>query len=186
MQKIWAQEELRDVKPPVDWPAHWTFVYVLIFILLMAFLAWLLYFFKRRRVIQKTKEIPQTAWDTAYERLSELKSRNLPSEGKFKEYYSILSDIVRRYMEERFSLRAPEMTTEEFLNHLKELDSLIVSQKTALKDFLNSCDLVKFAKYGPGLKECEESFTLAQRLVEETKIIEAKLEDQSLSKTPAA
>src|SRR5207245_506058 len=47
--------------------------------------------------------------------LERLRGRRLVEHGAFKEYYSALSDIVRRYLEDRFKLRAPEMTTEEFL-----------------------------------------------------------------------
>ncbi len=44
------------------------------------------------------------------------------------------------------------MTTEEFLYYLGIIGHLNETQKTALKEFLNSCDMVKFAKYAPTIK----------------------------------
>ena len=86
-----------------------------------------------------------------------------------KEIYIELSDIVRHYLENRFILRAPEMTTEEFLDKLKDTDMLSYDQKILLKDFLFHCDLVKFARYGPTEKEIDSSFKSAENLVDQTK-----------------
>ena len=104
------------------------------------------------------------SWVIADERLEELKNLNLPSSGKNKEYYTLLSDIVRRFIEARFSLRAPEMTTQEFLGYIssRHLNS---EHNELLQGFLNSCDMVKFAKYGPSLKETATSFDMAKKLI---------------------
>ena len=71
-------------------------------------------------------------------------------------------------MEERFNFRAPERTTEEFLNDLQRTDRLTRDQKDSLGQFLTNCDLVKFAKYEPGEKELRDLHASAVRLVEET------------------
>ena len=73
------------------------------------------------------------------------------------------------YIENRFKLRAPEMTTEEFLDSLKQTDALTAKHKELLAEFLNLCDIVKFAKFGPSITEIEESFNSARRFVEETR-----------------
>lgn len=80
-----------------------------------------------------------------------------------------VSDAVRWYLEERFDFRAPERTTEEFLVELQATPRLSSTQKTSLGVFLESCDLVKFAKFEPteaALRELHES---ACRLVDETR-----------------
>jgi len=94
----------------------------------------------------------------------------LPGKGEIKKYYYILSDILRKYIEDRFNIKAPEMTTPEFLVYLKDSKELSAQQKEILKDFLVHCDMVKFAKYGPSAKEIDESFDIVIKFVNETKI----------------
>ena len=80
----------------------------------------------------------------------------------------LVSDIVRVYLEERFSFRAPERTTEEFLHELKATNLLLPDQKQSLGDFLSICDMVKFARYEPGQPELETLHGSAVRLIDET------------------
>ena len=80
----------------------------------------------------------------------------------------MVSDTVRLYLEERFEFHAPERTTEEFLRELSATNLLTDAQKESLGGFLESCDLVKFAKYEPGENELRELHSSAVRLVEET------------------
>jgi hypothetical protein len=86
-----------------------------------------------------------------------------------KPFVIAVSDTARAYLEERFNFRAPERTTEEFLRELSGTDLLAKPQKESLGEFLQSCDLVKFAKYEPGEKELRELHGAALNLVEETK-----------------
>lgn len=85
-----------------------------------------------------------------------------------KPFCILVSDTVRWYLEERFDFRAPERTTEEFLRELSASNLLSADQKESLGRFLESCDLVKFAKYEPGEKELHELHSAAVKLVEET------------------
>ena len=92
-----------------------------------------------------------------------------------------VSDAVRVYLEERFQLRAPERTTEEFLRDLQKTSALSAMQKQSLGLFLEQCDLVKFARFEPPetmLRELQES---ALRLVHETQyeaqLVETPLKD---------
>ncbi len=171
---IWA-EELRDIKPPVELPWNYLFIYLIVAMLYLIAVFFLLkYFMKKRKARPKTELVRlQSPWEIAFDQLNELKKKDFLVREEFKEYYSCLSDIIRRYMEDRFSIKAPEMTTQEFLFYLRETQLLSGDQKTALKNFLNSCDMVKFAKYDPTISEAEESFGLAQKLIEETKGVDA-------------
>ena len=163
-------EDIRDVKPPVDFPSNYFLLFLILFLLLGAGLVFLAVLFIRRNRARKGKTSPPLPpWTVAYERLEKLKAAHLSEAGRIKEYYTILSDITRRYIEDRFNIRAPEMTTEEFLISLKTSGVLSLPQKEALKDFLQSCDMVKFAKHAPGYKEMDESFSSTRRLVDETK-----------------
>ena len=65
-------------------------------------------------------------------------------------------------------MRAPERTTEEFLDELQSSALLSYSQKQLLGDFLMRCDLVKFAKHEPALEQLRELYQSALKLVDET------------------
>lgn len=112
--------------------------------------------------------------EEAFKLLLKLRNENLPKKGLTKEYYFRLSLIVRRYLEKRFFLRAPEMTTEEFLKEAERSNLLKEEQKSLLKDFLEKSDLVKFAEYGPRPIEIVDSYNAAVKLVRETKQQEDK------------
>lgn len=165
-------QNIRDIKPPVLLPPNYFFLIVVGIVILVTALFFAFAFFlkKIKRHEQKQEVITRkSAYEIATEALESLRLKDLPGQGRIKEYYALLSDIVRRYLENRFSLRAPEMTTEEFLCTLGESNTLSGQHKNLLKDFLRNCDLVKFARYEPGFKECEDVFNSAKRLTEETK-----------------
>lgn len=166
----WAQD-IRDVKPPVDLPSSFT---AMLFILLIIFSAGLGYFFYRRyqrRKISMVSNAPaQTPWERAHARLDALLKSDLIARGQWEEYYLTLSDIIRRYFEERFDIRAPEMTSEEFLMSLRNFGGLPVESKILLEEFLVVCDMVKFAKHAPDAAAGEKNAALARRLIDETKI----------------
>jgi len=163
-------ESLRDIKAPVYFPANIVLILLVsLGIIAGAFFVWNRFFRKKKN---KTQELPvdiRKPWEIAYEQFDELAKSSLLEERQFKSYYSRLSDIVRQYFENQFGIKAPEMTTEEFLWSLENSNDLKSSQKSTLKKFLNSCDIVKFAKYVPEIKERQESFQLARDLIDETR-----------------
>lgn len=83
-------------------------------------------------------------------------------------FCSLVSDVLRAYMEERFELRAPERTTEEFMEELRSSTKLRGDHKSLLEDFLSRCDLVKFARFEPTLPEMQALLDSAMRFVDET------------------
>ena len=91
-----------------------------------------------------------------------------------KPFCILVSDTIRVYLEERFDFHAPERTTEEFLHELQGTDLLSAEQKEKLGEFLERCDLVKFAKYEPGEPELRDLHGSALRLVEETEPVEVQ------------
>jgi len=167
-------EELRDIKPPVDpRPNFFWLMVLLVAIILAAIIYFVWRFFVKLKKVAASPQVIRPSHEVAYERLDQLRQRNLPAHGQIKEYFSELSDIIRRYIEGRFHIDAPEMTTEEFLWSLRQSVELSNNHKSLLQDFLNCCDLVKFAKYGPSLEEIDNSFNSAKRFVDETKPIES-------------
>ena len=89
----------------------------------------------------------------------------------FKKRFEKLSGCLRQYIENRFQLRAPEQTTEEFLEQLKTSDALKLEHKQELQKFLEHCDLVKFARYQPSNEQINESLTMAEAFVDKTKSV---------------
>jgi hypothetical protein len=158
------------VKLPVDLPNLWWLLWVLL--ALIAVSAGV-YFFLRYKKSPQAALVPQVpqlpAWEKAYQALEALRRENLLDQGLFKEFFTRVADIARYYMEDRFSIHAPHMTTEEFLYYLGISGHLNETQKTALKEFLDSCDMVKFAKYNPTIKEAWANFDCAKKLIDETK-----------------
>ena len=163
--------DIKDVKAPVNLPDWGWLVWLLLAALLIPAGVYLFLRFKKpakEKVLPPVPSIP--AWERAYQDLEALRRENLLDQGLFKEFFTRVSDITRHYMENRFNIHAPHMTTEEFMYYLGISGHLNDTQKLALKDFLNSCDMVKFAKYAPTIKEATQNFDLAKRLVDDTRV----------------
>ena len=165
-----GSEEIRDVRPPVALPANPA--PLLVFLGLCVIFC--LIFFVYRQWMKTKKEPPpktvlKTPWEEACEQLEALAKSPLLAQGKMEEYYRRLSDIVRRYFEAQFNIRAPEMTTEEFLVSLQDSPVLTDMQRGVLREFLVCCDMVKFARHRPGIEEAHKNTQLARRLIDETK-----------------
>ena len=156
--------DLRDIKPPVEIPSGWAWLWwVLGGLIVLALLYWLWRVWRRRRALRPAiPVIPPHV--RARQRLEEA----LALLSRPREFCIVVSDTARQYLEERFDFRAPERTTEEFLYELKQTHLLTRDQKESLGLFLERCDLVKFAKYEPREPELRELHAAALRLVEET------------------
>ncbi len=162
--------DIKDVKPPLYLPDFWWILWFLLALILIAAGIYFLLRYKKSPHAPVVPQVPQVpAWEKAYQRLEALRGKNLLDKGLFKEFFTGVSDITRHYMEDRFDVHAPHMTTEEFLNYLGTSGILNTAQNTALREFLNSCDMVKFAKYAPTLTEAMKNFDCARELIDETK-----------------
>lgn len=178
-------DNIKDIKPPVYFPSNYLPFIIIVVLCVLAASVFLVNRLIRKKFLNKMTPVrKKTAYETACEALDALKAKDLIRSGKIKEYYIELSFIVRQYLENKFNIRAPEMTTEEFLEAAKRSDALSMSHKELLKTFLSHADMVKFAKYGPNTKETEESFLAVKRLIDETNIAEEV--SPVRSKTPEA
>ena len=79
-----------------------------------------LWLYFRRKKTKAAVRIFKPAHEIAYARLQSLIRQDLVKAGKVKEFYEAISDILRHYIEDRFELRAPERTTEEFLFEIRD------------------------------------------------------------------
>ena len=159
-----STNQLRDIKPPIYIASAWTWVWLGLGLLLLAAVAlWAWnYWDERRRNMKLTPPVP--AHVIARQKLEQA----LALIGRPKEFCTLVSDTIRWYLEERFEFRAPERTTEEFLYELQNTNLLNADQKASLSEFLQRCDLVKFAKYEPAEPELRDLHASALRLVSET------------------
>jgi hypothetical protein len=166
--------DLHDIKPPVEIPSGWAWVlWVLGALLVAALLYWAWQYWQKRRLAA-----PQIPVVPPHVRARQKLQEALALIGQPREFCILVSDTIRWYLEERFDFRAPERTTEEFLHELRATNLLTAEQKESLGHFLQSCDLVKFARYEPGEPELRGLHEAAARLVDET-------EPRPLAATPA-
>ncbi len=165
-----SDDGLRDIRGPVGLSPDggWILALILIIVLLFLFILFRKFFCNKRSPLSLSEPL-RPEWMDAYEAFDRLERSSLITEGRFKEYYALLSGVVRSYIERRFSIRAPEMTTEEFMEKAQVSPDLSPRQRSFLRDFLDACDRVKFAKFVPSLDEAGDSLRCARRFVDETK-----------------
>ncbi len=164
--------DIRDIKPPVEISSGWSWLAWLLAGVVVAALA---YFAWRRRQ-KRLAQVPMVPLIPAHVRAKQKLLEALALLAQPKPFVIAVSDAERAYLEERFQFRAPERTTEEFLHELRGTNLLLPAQKESLGDFLQQCDLVKFAKYEPGEIELRGLHESALRLVEETEPVETQPE----------
>jgi hypothetical protein len=104
----------------------------------------------------------------AMRELARLRSAPRRTTAEIDAFYVAVSAVLRGYLEERFGLRAPERTTEEFLQELEQSPAL-AGQRQELRAFLSQCDLVKFAAQVPGEPVHLETLATAERFVAATR-----------------
>ncbi len=180
LAKTGSATDIRDIKPPLEPPFYVTPYYVAAGVLAAVLvIAIVVYRFARRRERTRAAASPRPPHEIALEDLERLRGRRLTEHGLFKEYYSALSGIVRTYLERRFSLRAPEMTTEEFLLTTARSGGLQPAHRGLLGEFLTESDLVKFARHVPTLADSERAYTAARRFVDETTAASTELDERS-------
>jgi hypothetical protein len=121
------------------------------------------------------RRLQRSAYEIALARLRKLQSLPRVTPAEIDRFYVELSAIVRRYLEERFEIRAPECTTEEFLEAASRAPALSAEHRDLLVEFLRRADLVKFARSIPGDLEMAESVRSAERFLEETRADAAPL-----------
>ena len=143
---------------------HWIAAALAVAAGLAAAVVWAMW---RRKRAEKLAP-PAPAWEVAYRRLRELDERQLPEAGKYEPYYVDLSSILRYYIEDRFHLRAPEQTTQEFLAASSTSGLFSGDHQQLLSELLKHSDRVKFAQYVPSVPEMERSFAAVLQFVDET------------------
>jgi hypothetical protein len=127
-----------------------------------------------------------SAYDVALRRLATLAQSGLPDAAAADAWYVELSAIVRRYLEDRYGVRAPELTTEEFLHEARRAPELSALHRDLLSSFLENCDRVKFAGYRPDTTESQHALQSARAFVEDTRLRAEPVTPAVIAATEAA
>ncbi|KAA3617817.1 MAG: hypothetical protein D8M58_00280 [Calditrichaeota bacterium] len=166
--------ELKDVKPPIEFPLDYVFMYSMLAVALLIVLAgW----FGYRAWKQKQEKgflfspppKPRPAHEIALEALEELYGSDLLESGQLKIFYIRLTEILRNYLEGRYYISAMEETTDEIIRDL--IEHIDEEKRDELSGILKEADLVKFAKHKPQSGQTEEIKQQSERFIQETKLV---------------
>jgi len=178
-----TQLEIKDVKPPIVIPMELlTILIIMLAILLLILLALYLYRRnqkKKRKRVERKRVYVIPPHVKALTELHALEDKKLWQQGFIKEYHSGITEIIRRYFEDRFKILALESSTTEIMDQLTRV-VLPENIYRTVSDFLNNADLVKFAKYKPLPSVNEEMMKQAVDIVENT--VPVKFENSNREK----
>jgi len=170
-------QTIADIKPVREAPftfreflAYLTTLPVLLSVagVLMAVAAVLLWRRYRHSRVADCADDDEPPHERAIRELERLSGEKLWQNGRVKEYYTRLSDIIRDYIARRYGLPALETTTPELVDMLRRSD---VDRRECDRagELLGLADLVKFARYAPPVERHKELYDEAYIFVEETK-----------------
>jgi hypothetical protein len=91
---------------------------------------------------------------------------NLPANGEVERFHTMLSNVVRRYLEKRFALPARRQTTPEFLETMQNAPQLSADQRALVRSFLERCDVPKFANAQVSGEECAATAAMVAKFLE--------------------
>lgn len=153
----------RELERPLN---HWAWLIALGAVMLLALfaLAW-----RRRRRATEQRDVAIPAHEWAWSQIARLVADDLIGKGRVQEFYYRISAIVRGYIERRFGVSAPEMTTEEFLQASARDPRFSVEHRDGVGRFLEACDLVKYARYIPSDDQADELLAAARAFIEKTR-----------------
>lgn len=162
---IFAAEEFHDIAPPVDYsllPPWVIFAGVLVALVLAGVLGW---WIRRRWQRPGPQPSPRERTLDLLDRIS----REIETLPPYQ--FSIrVSDVLRRYVTDQYQLPVTRQTSVEFLAALTKASPFSEDEKSLLEDFLNRCDLIKFARYDATTEDSRLLLEEATRFVKGGKL----------------
>lgn len=161
-------DTLKEIKPQAEIATDYR--PLLFFLAALASAAYLIYrllsYLKRRKPallpIPLDTRPPEEIARQAIERLL---AKKLVEQGLLKEFYLELSEIMKRFFGAKLGIPSLERTTEEFTRDLRST-TIPAAQYRMIRQFLEECDLVKFAKYRPANEEVQQSVARSRELID--------------------
>lgn len=161
--ELGPDSDIKDIKPILTL-FHWSRL-----LAALALAGVLLYLFRkwRSRIVPRIlgpSEPQKTPDELALDKIRELLASGLWEQGRHKLFYFRLCDIVREYLEARYRIPCMYLTTLELFRQMREAEiERSICLKT--KEFMEGCDLVKFAKFVPSDPEKEKDLEAAQTVI---------------------
>ncbi len=160
--------QLHDIKDVIVLPApvpwwYWAGgILVLLLVLVVVFL-----------LVKRRGKKEENVLSAAEQALAELAAaRALMRPDQARAFAIKVADILRTYIEQQFHLFRPNLTTREFLGALTGQadmeNSTLAAWNELLRDWLNHCDMVKFARYNLTKEEMEQMLAQVRQFVEAT------------------
>ena len=160
-----AAEEFHDIAPPVDYSLIPPWLIVGGGVVALALCVWLGWWIRNRCLRPKPQPSPR---ERALEQLAST-SREMETLPPYQ--FSIrVSDLLRRYVTDQYQLPVTRQTSVEFLAALAKASPFSEDEKSLLEDFLNRCDLIKFARYEATIEDSRLLLDEATRFVEGGKL----------------
>ncbi|MEW6088204.1 MAG: hypothetical protein AB1498_07860 [bacterium] len=154
--------DIRDIKPIIEYDLK--YMYLLMVLLLTAFVFAVILLIRKKSDAGKREEVILPPDVAAMDKIRKLKESKLIEQGKIKEFYTIISDIIRVFFEQRYKISALDQTSYELIWELKN-KNLIDNKAEIVRDFLYDCDLVKFAKYVPPAEDSDRMLNTAEGII---------------------
>ncbi len=152
--------DLKDLKKQAEMPepVRWAlWLTVLLALIVLGIFAWFLWKRRNRQAPSVPSAPPQDLLKLAESDLRELLARGFPEDGRVKEFYVLLSEIVKRILEAGYGINTAERTTSEIIDALGRASGPSPENMERIESFLLHCDMVKFAKYIPAKAEHESA-----------------------------
>ena len=162
--------DLRDIKPQAQLavPAAWPWIVGGLLAAVAAGIAgWWVYRRRQGKPFGLVAVDNRPPWQVATDELTRIEGLGLLHEGRFKEYYTLVTDVLRTYLETQFNLNVFDRTTSE-LRTVFRLSDLTPEHARALLDLFADSDLVKFAKFTPDVETARHLIARARYLVDVT------------------
>ncbi|MCJ7622032.1 MAG: BatD family protein [Anaerolineaceae bacterium] len=164
--------ELRDIKPQAKLKIPFPWSWLLSGLILAAAACGGMFWYTRRRKDENSSRTPievddRPPHEIALDELARIAGLKLPEQKRFKEHYTLVSDCLRRYLEEQIRIRTLDRTTYELNRDLKRSDL----PRDVIQNFIaifRESDLVKFARYTPDVDAAHNCTREARLLVEAT------------------
>jgi hypothetical protein len=178
---------IKPIKGPIKIPISFREMlpWIIAGLLVIGLISFIIYWLRKRRkaepVFRIRPRIIMQPHETALMELEKLRIKKLWQGGRIKEYHTELTEIIRKYIEERFSIMALEMTSDEILESLNERVGISKDDMNRLVQIFVMADMVKFAKAQPLPTEHELSLEHAVTFIKNTIL---RMVEQKESKEP--
>jgi hypothetical protein len=138
------EDDIKDIRPVVTLPWGWKSILVwsLLGLILVFVLIYIIY--RRRTHRIKKSLVPIDPYAQALGGIEN--ARKYIQEKSPKTFANLLTDAVRQYLSLVFHLPAPECTTEEVLERIREISYFDSNLQTCIENFLKQCDIAKFTQ----------------------------------------